>query len=70
MPTLSDCFKDSQKKIFLVEVHDGVTSKGIVIGESTMKDVVLYMVKRAAVAPTSLNTPEFNSILDLVRKMN
>jgi hypothetical protein len=34
------CFKDPQKKIFLVEVHEGVTSKGIVIGESTMKDVV------------------------------
>jgi hypothetical protein len=34
------CFKDPQKKIFLVEVHDGVTSKGIVIGESTKKDVI------------------------------
>lgn len=34
------CYQDPKKKIFLVEVHDGVTSKGIVIGKSTMKDVV------------------------------
>jgi hypothetical protein len=34
------CFQDRKKRIFLVEVHDGVTSEGIVIGKSTMKDVV------------------------------
>ena len=35
------CFQDPKKKIFLVEIRDGgVTSKGIVIGTSTKKDVV------------------------------
>ena len=34
------CYQDPKKKIFLVEVHDGVTSKGIIIGKSTVKDVV------------------------------
>jgi hypothetical protein len=33
------CLKDKTKRIFLVEVHQGVTSKGIVVGESTLKDV-------------------------------
>jgi hypothetical protein len=33
------CFKDTEKKIFLIEVHQGATSKGIVIGQSTLKDV-------------------------------
>jgi len=33
------CLKDKQKRIFLVEVHHGTTSKGIIIGESTLKDV-------------------------------
>lgn len=33
------CFKDREKKIFLVAVHHGTTSKGIVIGQSTLKDV-------------------------------
>ena len=33
------CYKDEAKRIFLGEVHQGVTSKGIVIGKSTLKDV-------------------------------
>lgn len=33
------CLKDKQKRIFLVEVHHGTTSKGIIIGQSTLKDV-------------------------------
>jgi hypothetical protein len=33
------CLKDKQKRIFLVEVYHGTTSKGIVIGQSTLKDV-------------------------------
>ncbi|MEP6569265.1 MAG: hypothetical protein ABJC10_05765 [Acidobacteriota bacterium] len=41
------CYKDPKKKIFLVEVHDGVTSKGIVIGESTVKDVVAIYGKKS-----------------------
>src|SRR5437588_9311620 len=34
------CLKDKEKKIFLVEVHHGTTSKGIVIGQSTLQDVL------------------------------
>jgi hypothetical protein len=34
------CFNDPKKRIFLVELHDGVSSKGIVIGKSTKKDVI------------------------------
>jgi hypothetical protein len=33
------CLKDKQKTIFLIEVLQGTTSKGIVIGQSTLKDV-------------------------------
>lgn len=33
------CFKDEQKRIFLVELHHGVTGKGIVVGKSTVRDV-------------------------------
>lgn len=33
------CYKDEKKRVFLVELHDGVTSKGIVVGKSTLKDV-------------------------------
>jgi hypothetical protein len=33
------CFKDKEKTIFLVEVHHGTTSKGIIIGRSTLRDV-------------------------------
>ena len=33
------CLKDDQKRIFLIELHHGVTSTGITIGESTLKDV-------------------------------
>ena len=40
------CYQDPKKKIFLVEVHDGITSKGIVIGKSTMKDVVATYGKK------------------------
>lgn len=40
------CFKDPKKKIFLVEVHDGVIKGGIVIGKSTMKDVVAIYGER------------------------
>jgi hypothetical protein len=41
------CFKDPKKKIFLVEVHDGVTGEGIVIGKSTMRDVVAVYGEKA-----------------------
>jgi hypothetical protein len=33
------CQKDEKKRVFLVELHDGVTSKGIIVGKSTLKDV-------------------------------
>jgi hypothetical protein len=33
------CLKDEQKRIFLIEAHQGVTDKGIVIGRSTANDV-------------------------------
>ena len=33
------CYKDEKKRVFLVEMHHGVTSKGIIVGESTLKDV-------------------------------
>jgi hypothetical protein len=33
------CYKDDKKRIFLIELHHGVTGKGIVIGQSTLKDV-------------------------------
>ncbi|MGH9928632.1 MAG: hypothetical protein ACREA9_05295 [Pyrinomonadaceae bacterium] len=41
------CYQDPKKKIFLVEVHDGVTGKGIVIGRSTMKEVVAIYGKKS-----------------------
>ena len=34
------CYKDEQKRVFLVEAHQGVTSKGIVVGKSTLNDVL------------------------------
>lgn len=33
------CHKDEKKKLFLVELHHGVSSKGITIGQSTLRDV-------------------------------
>jgi len=33
------CQKDEKKRIFLVELHHGASSKGIVIGQSTLRDV-------------------------------
>jgi hypothetical protein len=42
------CFKDPKKRIFLVEVHDGVLKGGIVIGKSTMKDVVAIYGEKGA----------------------
>jgi len=42
------CYKDEAKKIFLGEVHQGVTSKGIVVGESTLKDVFRVYGERAS----------------------
>ncbi|HEV7743971.1 MAG TPA: hypothetical protein VGO56_03145 [Pyrinomonadaceae bacterium] len=42
------CFKDPKKKIFLIEVHDGVAGGGIVIGKSTMKDVVAFYGEKVA----------------------
>ena len=33
------CYKDKEERIFLAEVHQGVTSKGVVVGESALKDV-------------------------------
>ncbi len=33
------CYKDEKKRVFLVEVHQGTTSKGIIVGKSTLKDV-------------------------------
>lgn len=33
------CLKDEKKRIFLVELHQGVSSKGIIIGQSTLRDV-------------------------------
>lgn len=33
------CFKDAKKRVFLVEAHQGVTAKGIIVGKSTLADV-------------------------------
>lgn len=33
------CLRDLEKKIFLIETYHGATSKGIVIGQSTLKDI-------------------------------
>lgn len=33
------CHKDEKKRVFLVELHQGVSSKGITVGESTLRDV-------------------------------
>jgi hypothetical protein len=33
------CHKDEKKRIFLVELHHGVSSKGIIVGQSTLRDV-------------------------------
>ena len=33
------CHKDEKKRIFLVELHHGVSSKGITVGQSTLRDV-------------------------------
>ena len=33
------CHKDEKKRIFLIELHHGVSSKGITIGQSTLRDV-------------------------------
>lgn len=33
------CLKDEKKRIFLVELHQGVSSKGIIVGQSTLRDV-------------------------------
>lgn len=33
------CHKDEKKKVFLVELHHGVSSKGIIVGQSTLRDV-------------------------------
>lgn len=34
------CNKDANQKIFLVELHKGMTSTGIIIGQSTMREVL------------------------------
>ena len=33
------CHKDEKKRVFLVELHHGVSSKGIIIDQSTLRDV-------------------------------
>ena len=33
------CHKDEKKRIFLIELHHGVSSKGITVGQSTLRDV-------------------------------
>jgi hypothetical protein len=33
------CLKDEKKTVFLVELHHGVSSKGIIVGQSTLRDV-------------------------------
>jgi hypothetical protein len=33
------CHKDEKKRIFLVELHHGTSSKGITVGQSTLRDV-------------------------------
>jgi hypothetical protein len=40
------CQKDKKKRIFLVEVHRGVTSNGLIIGKSTLKDVLALYGER------------------------
>ena len=34
------CYKDETKRIFLIELHHGVSSKGIIVGQSTLRDVL------------------------------
>jgi hypothetical protein len=33
------CHKDEKKRVFLIELHHGTSSKGITVGESTLRDV-------------------------------
>lgn len=33
------CHKDEKKKVFLIELHHGTSSKGITVGQSTLRDV-------------------------------
>lgn len=42
------CYKDEKKRVFLAEVHQGVTSKGIIVGESTLKDVFRLYGERSS----------------------
>ena len=51
------CYKDPKKKIFLAEVHDGVTSKGMVIGKSTMADVVATYGEKSGGSDTIFQYP-------------
>jgi hypothetical protein len=41
------CHKDEKKKVFLVELHQGVSSKGITVGESTLRDVLRLYGKQS-----------------------
>jgi hypothetical protein len=41
------CLKDQKKRIFLVELHHGVTGKGVVVGTSTVRDVERLYGKRS-----------------------
>jgi hypothetical protein len=40
------CQKDAKKRIFLVEVHRGVTNNGLIIGKSTLKEVLALYGER------------------------
>ena len=40
------CQNDKKKRIFLVEVHRGVTSNGLIIGKSTLKEVLALYGER------------------------
>ena len=51
------CHQDPKKKIFLVEVHDGLTSRGIIIGKSTVKDVVAIYGEKSGGSDRILEYP-------------
>jgi len=46
-PAFYYCYKDARKRIFLVELHHGVTAKGIIVGQSTLKDILALYGERS-----------------------
>jgi hypothetical protein len=53
-PAFYYCYKDEKKRVFLVEMHQGVTSKGIIVGESTLKDVFRLYGEQSGVSQSDI----------------